>query len=178
MALGWGTVILAAAVAEFSERGKAYHVTSRWVNALQFMSILESAHAALHLVNSGVVANCLQWAARSHVLYHVVASEPGLHKSWAVSLMFFAWGAGEVCRYPWCDFLTRVLEVFSSTAVNMKVAVIYAAWNDSGSTMTQIENNACNHTCRMWHEVEAQSVKKCDLGKETLLAILVCCTRG
>eukprot|EP00892_Ulva_mutabilis_P007699 jgi/Ulvmu1/5300/UM022_0094.1 len=103
--LGLGWAACALVVLFYSAQNKdlsvAYNTAVPLANWLQAVSILETVHAALGLVRSGVLMNFLQWTARSHALFLAVNPEPSLHAHPAAALMLFSWGLGEACRYPW-----------------------------------------------------------------------------
>lgn len=104
--LGVGWVVVAGIVSFHCIQSKDLHLA--YSNAaplagwLQALSLLESFHAILGLVRSGVLMNVMQWTARSHALFLAVNPETALHAHPAASLMLFSWGLGEACRYPWC----------------------------------------------------------------------------
>jgi formate hydrogenlyase subunit 4 len=72
------------------------------------VSLLETTHAAVGLVRSGVSANLTQWCGRAHALFMV--AEPfrqALKGSMFPALMLMIWGIGEAIRYPWCESIRR-----------------------------------------------------------------------
>lgn len=73
-AIGWAFA-LGLIVQGVREGGmqRAYAHAGSTVCALQLAAILETLHAALGLVRSGVPASLLHWSGRSHALLAVVA---------------------------------------------------------------------------------------------------------
>lgn len=103
MAVGWAwlaTWVLLRCLLNGPQHGYDAATTTRLCSALQWTSILETVHAALGLVHSGVSVNLLQWCGRAHALFLVVRPEPSLHTTGWATLMLIAWGLGEACRYP------------------------------------------------------------------------------
>ena len=76
-----------------------------FASALQWLSILETVHAAAGIVRSDVASNVMQWVARAHAILLVVAPEPQLRENPWAAVMLVAWGVGETCRYPKCACL-------------------------------------------------------------------------
>lgn len=104
LALGWFAVacVVCARLSARADVLASMRTALRAAYFLQALSALETLHALLKLVNSGVLFNILQWLGRAHALYLVVGPEAHLHASPAAATMLAAWGVGEACRYPWC----------------------------------------------------------------------------
>ena len=103
MAVGWACLAVQV-VSDLLQHGTG-QTTSRsssLASGLQWLSLLETLHAALRIVPSGVVNNTLQWVGRAHALFCVVQPEAGLRESLVSSLLLLAWSLGETCRYPMC----------------------------------------------------------------------------
>lgn len=110
LAVGWAAVACAVC-ARLGERGDiaSSRLALRAAYLLQGLSALETLHALLKLVNSGVLFNALQWLGRAHALFLVVGpAEAEVRESPAAALMLAAWGVGEACRYPWCVLQTHL----------------------------------------------------------------------
>ena len=111
LGLGWtavALVVLLCILAQAEDSSLAYVKAAPLAKWLQAISLLETLHAALGLVRSGVMMNVLQWIARSHALFLAVDPEQSLHAHPVAALMLFSWGLGEACRYPWCVHCSSV----------------------------------------------------------------------
>ena len=66
----------------------------------QMAALLEIAHPLLGLVNTGVIAPLLQNTGKSFVLFAMIVPIKAMHHNLAVYMVFVAWSASEVIRYP------------------------------------------------------------------------------
>ncbi|XP_020113939.1 very-long-chain (3R)-3-hydroxyacyl-CoA dehydratase 2 isoform X2 [Ananas comosus] len=66
---------------------------------LQAVSFLESIHAAVGLVPTGVLVSLMQWGGRTHFLLAIVRQIPEVQSHPSVFITFTAWCMSEVIRY-------------------------------------------------------------------------------
>lgn len=105
MMVGWATIFVQVVHAYITEGAlRAYASSNTLARYLQIISLLETVHASTGIVRSGVGANLMQWAGRTHALFAVVHMHSQMHDNPCACLMLAAWGFGEACRYPWYAF--------------------------------------------------------------------------
>jgi very-long-chain (3R)-3-hydroxyacyl-CoA dehydratase len=126
--LGWLSVALLVVKTlwEGGEYREAFSAAADLTAILQLVSLLETLHAALGIVKSGVLANILQWVARSHAFFIAVQPQRELHGTFPAVAMLVAWGLGETCRYPWCVNIWQ-LRIFNAFHVPSNARVDSAA---------------------------------------------------
>ncbi|OAY65964.1 Very-long-chain (3R)-3-hydroxyacyl-CoA dehydratase 2 [Ananas comosus] len=77
----------------------AYASAGELICLLQAVSFLESIHAAVGLVPTGVLVSLMQWGGRTHFLLAIVRQIPEVQSHPSVFITFTAWCMSEVIRY-------------------------------------------------------------------------------
>jgi|APGre2960657444_1045066.scaffolds.fasta_scaffold04703_4 very-long-chain (3R)-3-hydroxyacyl-CoA dehydratase len=98
-ALAWSAVLYSTCSAVRS--GSAvFPSCGGLVTVAQLLTALETLHALAGLVRSGVAANALQFAGRTHC-WLLVRRLPELQTSAALAVLVLAWSCADVVRYSW-----------------------------------------------------------------------------
>ncbi|KAJ3668982.1 hypothetical protein LUZ60_010932 [Juncus effusus] len=99
--IGWSIAlfkILCGLITPSSFHG-AYASAGDLICLLQTVSILETIHAAIGLVPSGLFLTFLQWGGRTHFLLAIVRNITEVQSLPSVFITFAAWIISEVIRY-------------------------------------------------------------------------------
>ena len=104
--IGWfGVLTRILVAAEGGGLEAAYRASRARVELMQYLALLEIAHAALRITRGNVASAIMQNLGRDLVLFGVLSALPAAHAAAAkdtawVGALFATWAASEVCRFP------------------------------------------------------------------------------